>query len=183
MGLPPVLLLHVCSGAVGLLAGTYAIVVREGGRGHAVSGIVFSLTMLSLAASGVYLACLKSQAGNIIGGAVTLYMISTAWVTGRFDCVLAAALAIGSGCLVYGARVASGAVSAHGVPAGMDFFFAFIILTAAVGDIRMLPRGGMSGRHRIARHLWRMCFGLFIASGSFIGRQRIFRRSFNAREY
>jgi len=32
---------------------------------------------------------------------------------------------------------------------------------------RMLVRGGVLGAKRIARHLWRMCFGLFIAAGSF----------------
>jgi hypothetical protein len=31
----------------------------------------------------------------------------------------------------------------------------------------MLARGGVLGAKRIARHLWRMCFGLFIAAGSF----------------
>src|SRR5262250_3774173 len=31
----------------------------------------------------------------------------------------------------------------------------------------MLLRGGVLGTKRIARHLWRMCFGLFIATGSF----------------
>jgi len=34
-------------------------------------------------------------------------------------------------------------------------------------DVRMLARGGVLGARRIARHLWRMCFGLFIAAGSF----------------
>jgi len=39
----------------------------------------------------------------------------------------------------------------------------------------MLVRGGIFGVHRIARHLWRMCFALFIASGSiFIARPQIF---------
>lgn len=31
----------------------------------------------------------------------------------------------------------------------------------------MLVRGGVFGVQRIVRHLWRMCFGLFIATGSF----------------
>jgi hypothetical protein len=31
----------------------------------------------------------------------------------------------------------------------------------------MLVRGGVFGLQRISRHLWRMCFGLFIATGSF----------------
>jgi hypothetical protein len=42
-----------------------------------------------------------------------------------------------------------------------------VMLLAAAGDARMLVRGGVLGAKRIARHLWRMCFGLFIAAGSF----------------
>jgi hypothetical protein len=42
-----------------------------------------------------------------------------------------------------------------------------VLLLAAGGDVRMLLRGGVVGSTRIARHLWRMCFGLFIATGSF----------------
>jgi hypothetical protein len=39
----------------------------------------------------------------------------------------------------------------------------------------MLTRGGIAGRPRIMRHLWRMCFGLFIATGSFfLGQQQVF---------
>ena len=50
-----------------------------------------------------------------------------------------------------------------------------IPMLAAAGDLRMLLRGGISGRPRLARHLWRMCFGLFIASGSFfLGQQQVF---------
>jgi len=46
-------------------------------------------------------------------------------------------------------------------------FMGSVCLLAAAGDVRMLVRGGVAGAKRIARHLWRMCFGLFIASGSF----------------
>jgi hypothetical protein len=63
--------------------------------------------------------------------------------------------------------VRSGASSQDGVPVGMTFFLGSVMLLAAVGDVRMLVRGGVFGAKRIARHLWRMCFGLFIASGSF----------------
>ena len=39
----------------------------------------------------------------------------------------------------------------------------------------MLVRGGISGRPRIVRHLWRMCFGLFFATMSFfVGQQQVF---------
>jgi hypothetical protein len=110
-------------------------------------------------------------------------MIATAWMaarrralrTGILDWAgLSFALCVGTACIVYGVKAANGETH-DGVPAGMDFFLGFVILIAAAGDIRMLVRGGVSGVQRIARHLWRMCFGLFIASGSFfMGRQRIF---------
>jgi hypothetical protein len=61
----------------------------------------------------------------------------------------------------------SGATSQDGVPVGMTFFMGSVCLLAAAGDVRMLLRGGVLGATRIARHLWRMCFGMFIAAGSF----------------
>jgi hypothetical protein len=65
--------------------------------------------------------------------------------------------------------------SIGGVPAGMSFFLGSVALLSAAGDVRMIARGGLFGAHRIARHLWRMCFGLFIVSGSFfLGQQQVF---------
>jgi hypothetical protein len=55
----------------------------------------------------------------------------------------------------------------NGIPAGMIFFLCSIALLAAIGDWRMIRAGGIEGTRRLARHLWRMCFALFIASGSF----------------
>jgi hypothetical protein len=45
--------------------------------------------------------------------------------------------------------------------------FGAVALLATLGDVRMLRAGRLQGPRRIARHLWRMCFGLFIAAGSF----------------
>jgi amino acid permease len=57
----------------------------------------------------------------------------------------------------------------------MQFFMGSVMLLAAAGDIRMLVRGGVFGAKRIVRHLWRMCFGLFVATGSFfLGQQQVF---------
>jgi len=65
--------------------------------------------------------------------------------------------------------------SKDGVPTGMHFFMGSVMLLAAAGDIRMLVRGGVFGAKRIVRHLWRMCFGFFIATGSFfLGQQQVF---------
>lgn len=42
-----------------------------------------------------------------------------------------------------------------------------VMLLAAIGDLRAIRVGGLRGSRRVARHLWRMCFGLFVATGSF----------------
>ena len=42
---------------------------------------------------------------------------------------------------------------------------------ASVGDVRMLRSGRLLGASRLARHLWRMSFALFIAALSFLAGQ------------
>jgi len=55
----------------------------------------------------------------------------------------------------------------NGVPFPMYFFLATVWIVAALGDLRILRFGAPRGGPRLARHLWRMCFALFIAAGSF----------------
>ncbi len=176
----PLLILHILGGTIGLLSGAFAIAVRKGGRLHRVFGNVFTFAMLTLASSGLCLAVLKSQNGNIIGSILTFYMITTAWLAGRrrgIGGLDVAALIVGTGGAT--AIIALGVWTIHhpdkNAPAAMCFFMATVLLFAAAGDIRMLARGSISGRPRITRHLWRMCFGLFIATGSFfLGQQQVF---------
>ena len=179
------LILHVLAGSIGLLTGTLAMVVRKGGNLHRASGNVFTVAMLTLATSAFCLAILKSQQGNVVGSVGTFYLIGTAWLAGRrgertrlidwsalFIGPVGAVAAIALG--IY-TLLNPGGVDKTTAPAGMSFFFGAILLLATAGDIRMLARGGISGRQRITRHLWRMCYGLFIATGSFfLGQQQVF---------
>jgi hypothetical protein len=64
-------------------------------------------------------------------------------------------------------KMRSPAPPEDGVPAGMNVFMGTVMLLAGAGDLRMLLGGGVAGTRRVVRHLWRMCFGLFIAAGSF----------------
>jgi len=64
--------------------------------------------------------------------------------------------------------------SRNGIPAFPFVMFGVVALLAAIGDIRMLRTGVLPGSRRIARHLWRMTFALFIASMSFfIGQAKV----------
>jgi hypothetical protein len=150
---------------------------RKGSPRHVLAGKVFVASMLTMAVGAVYLAIVRDQPNNLSGGILTFYLIGTGWLaarrregeTSRFDWVVPLIpFALGILSWMNGIKVVlSGASSQNGVPVGMMFFMGSVMLLAGGGDVRMLLRGGVFGVKRIARHLWRMCFGLFIAAGSF----------------
>ncbi len=78
--------------------------------------------------------------------------------------------------MTFGVEAASSPTgSKDGLPAGIYFFLGSAALLSAAGDIRMMVGGGVSGAQRIARHLWRMSFALFVASASiFLSRPHLF---------
>jgi hypothetical protein len=171
---------------MGLLSGAVAVTFRKGSRRHGLAGNVFVISMLGMSTAGTYLAFMKHQMNNVFGGVLAFYLVTTAWATARrrdgetgiFDWgALLFALTVGAGIMTYGFEAANSPTGAKdGIPAGMYFFLGSVALLSAAGDIRMLVHGGVFGVHRIARHLfWRMCFSLFIATGSFfLGQQQVF---------
>jgi uncharacterized membrane protein len=173
----PALLVHIAGGTVGLLSGTAAIIFRKGSRRHALAGRIFVVAMLTMGSLAAYLAIVRHQPSNFGGGVFTFYLILTAWLTARredgqtarFDwLLLLMPLTLGTLTWMNGISIVRSKVdSPDGVPVGMTFFMGSVMLLAAAGDVRMLVGGGVAGAKRIARHLWRMCFGLFIAAGSF----------------
>ena len=177
MSYSPILLGHILGGTLGIVSGTAAVVFRKGSRGHVLAGRVFVGSMLTMSAAATYLAIVKHQNSNITGGILTFYLIMTSWLTARrrdgetsrWDwAAMLIPLSVGLLSWMGGISVLrSGRTSQDGVPVGMMFFMGTICLLAAAGDVRMLLRGGVFGAKRLARHLWRMCYGLFIAAGSF----------------
>jgi len=181
----PLLPVHISAGVVGILSGTAAMSFRKGSPRHALAGKIFVIAMMTMSSSAVYLAFMKHQMGNVLGGTFAFYLVTTAWLTAKrgngetslFDWgTLLIPLLVGIGLWISGLQVVYGHVkSTDGVPVGMHFFMGSVMLLAAAGDIRMLVRGGVFGAKRIVRHLWRMCFGLFVATGSFfLGQQQVF---------
>jgi uncharacterized membrane protein len=172
----PILALHISAGIVGLFSGTAAMIFRKGSVRHAQAGNVFVASMLTMAATAIYLAALKHQDSNIGGGILTFYLIGTAWLTARrrdgetspWDWVaMVVPLLLGTLTWMNGVKMLRAGSQQGGFFVGMSFFMGTVLLLAAAGDLRMLLRGGLFGKQRIVRHLWRMCLGLFIATGSF----------------
>jgi uncharacterized membrane protein len=169
--------LHIAGGMVGLLSGAAAMIFRKGSLLHILAGRVFVVAMLTMGTCATWLAILKHDPNNIGGGIMTFYLIMTAWLTARrkdgetsrFDwAALVIPLVLGILTWKNGIDAFRGGTGEkYGVPTGMHLFLGSVLLLAAAGDLRMLLNGGVSGAKRLGRHLWRMCFGLFIASGSF----------------
>ena len=166
---------HFSAGLVALVTGTVALAVAKGGRMHKKSGIVFTVAMIvvGLLASLIYI----YEGKSFIGGIFVVYLVFTATTTvkklpgtGRNLDIALMVLAFTMAILMYWGGTIVWNLPGHmrdGVPAGMMFFLGTISLLAAIGDARMIREGSLRGARRIARHLWRMCFGLFIATGSF----------------
>jgi hypothetical protein len=187
----PILVVHICCGVLGCLSGAAALVLRKGSPAHVWAGRIFVAAMLIMASAGVCLAIAKSRPGDVLGGALTLYLVATSWAIARrrngrpgvFDwCALAAAIALVVFTVTWAVEAATSPTGMkNGYTPGPFVFLGSVCLVAIIGDIRMLARGGVSGVRRIARHLWRMCFALFIASASiFLARQRLFPRFMRA---
>jgi uncharacterized membrane protein len=169
--------IHIIGGSIAIVAGFISVFAVKGLKLHRKSGMIFVYSMVVLSLTGAVIAILRNQPPNIIGGSLALYMVITAFLTvrprdGRSRWIDAAALVVGitvaAAAIKFGFDAANTATgNMNGVPAGMMFFFGAVATLAALGDIRMMRSGGLQGAQRIARHLWRMCFSLFIASGSF----------------
>ncbi len=181
----PILLFHVSAGVISLLSGFLAMAFRKGSVGHRLAGNIFFGSMVVMSAGGAYLAMLKAEHLNGLNGLLALYLVSTGWMAGRrramstgpFDVVaLLLGLGVGAAHWMYGFEAANSATgSKGGYPAAMYFVFGTIAMLCAASDVRMIVRGGVAGTKRIARHLWRMGFVLFMAAGSFYpGQAQVF---------
>jgi hypothetical protein len=176
---------HIVAGGLAIILGGVALIASKGARLHRRSGLLFVYAMLTMGISGSILALRQSLTNaNVLGGFLSAYFVVTALTTVRpasawtrrlnwAALVVAIALSvidIGLGFKAF----ASPGHAIDGVPFFMPFFIATIIALAAAGDIRMMRSGPLRPAPRIARHLWRMCFALFIAAGSFFSiRQRV----------
>lgn len=177
--------IHVAAGALAIVLGAVALSVKKGGTIHRRSGLLFVCAMLVMGFSASILGFRKSPTDpNVFAGFMTAYFVGTALTTVRpvspwtrrinaAALVIPVGLALGS--IMRGVQAFNSPRGfLNGVPFQMHFFLATVLILAAVGDVRIMRVGMPRGGPRLARHLWRMCFALFIAAGSFFSvRERV----------
>jgi uncharacterized membrane protein len=179
------LAIHITAGLIALLTGAVALAVTKGGRVHRRFGTAFAVAMLAMASTGAVMAIyLRPNPANMMGGILTCYLVATGALTFRSAYVasaramtaslLVAAIASAS-CLILGVVAIRMGGAIDGIPSPPIFMFAVVAGLAAIGDARVLRAGGIAGSARLRRHLWRMGFAMFVATGSFfLGQAKLF---------
>ncbi|MEO1136637.1 MAG: hypothetical protein AAFW68_08515 [Pseudomonadota bacterium] len=169
---------HVASGAIAIAAGAVALGARKGAAIHIGAGRVFAAAMIISSALGAVLGLVKADEFYITfhAGVLGVTLILSSWLTAqaRDPRLGRASLAVGIvNVLNVAGLIAAGAYALTlpddlllGFHAADYFFLSGMAGVAALGDVSLLFRKALSDRHRIARHLWRMCLGFFIAAGS-----------------
>lgn len=169
---------HILAGSVALLTGYLALSVTKGSRLHRKSGMLFVGAMLTTATFGLVMAAGRgvAPAVNIPAGLISAYLVVTSLTTVRPPAssarklhvgAMIVALATGLASLTFGFEAIASGGTRLGMPAFPFFLFGLVGITGCVGDMRVLRSGALQGSSRLARHLWRMCFALFIAALSF----------------
>jgi uncharacterized membrane protein len=180
---------HVVAGALAVVCGFAALFVRKGGTLHRRSGRLFVWAMLVMGTTAAILELVRSGGvTNVVAAVLSLYFVGTAltavrpasrWTGAINVAALTVALGLAFAAIAGGVRrINDSGLSPGGVPfrtiGVMSFVLAAALLLAAAGDLRVLRSGMPRGGPRLARHLWRMCFALFIAAGSFFSiRERV----------
>jgi len=156
---------------------------RKGARVHRSAGTVFVISMILMAALADYLAiAIPEQIPNFFVGTFTIYLVATAWtavrrkegsvgVSEKIALLVILCLCVPFAILSF--QLATGsepsfksAVPLEGPVRIAIYTFTLLVAMAAIGDVRLIRSGGITGVRRIGRHLWRMCAGLTFAAGS-----------------
>lgn len=163
--------LHISAAVLALVFGYVALFAAKGSPLHRKTGMLFVSMMVVMSLSAAWIAAITTGGTNVIAGLLTFYFVATGMLTVRraitpgWVTIVGVAVAISVGLLAFRVGVE---MAEQGRPeAAPLFIFGVVAMLAAAGDTRMIRSGGIEGRARIKRHLWRMCFALWVAAASF----------------
>lgn len=172
-----ILPIHVTAGLIAIISGAIAMVVVKGLRIHRKSGMVFVWAMCVMAGTSLFVAADRDQWANFMQGILAFYMVVTGYLAvqpmdptrRRWEVAsLVFALGIVGTYIVFGLAAANSPTGTFShFPPMFYVIFGSIALMGAIGDVRLLRGSALRGGPRLVRHLWRMCFSMFIAAGSF----------------
>jgi hypothetical protein len=188
------IIIHTVAGSIAILSGFAALSMSKGSKAHRTIGNIFVLMLLFLGLTGIYIAFSRSIMLSFVNGIFLCYFVSTAWMAvkrkadtiGKFEWFAFFVALVIVGLLIKFGIDAS--LSPNKKLAGFGpqvfYFFATIATIAALMDLKMLVNRGISEQNRIVRHLWRMCFPMFMATAAFfLGQAKLMPEPIRKIEY
>lgn len=179
------LVMHIAAGALGIMAGFAAILLKKGQRLHKRIGWTFLLSMLVLGASGIIIAIAKNIPLSMLNGGLVCYLVLSSFITIRaktsFKSIINRPL-LGFGLLLVAGysyyfylAVRSSPEQIGGFGPGAFAVFGLITFYALFEDLYFMLCNNMSRKVVLIRHLWRMLFPLFMATAAvFLGQAKLF---------
>lgn len=178
--------IHIAAGLLALLAGAIALWAAKGSPLHRHGGRLFVIAMIVMTVSAAVSAFfLRPHPFNGTAAVLTFYLVCTGMLTVTRPVAAVRGLTTGLALLALAAglhafdlgfeALASPKGHIGGIPAPPLFLFAVVGTAGALLDMRLLRAGHIAGAHRLARHLWRMTFAMWIATMSFfLGQAKVF---------
>jgi len=167
-------LVHVGAAGIGLIAGGIAVSIRKGSGAHKRLGYVFVATMIIMAIPAGLVSYQAGRPFDVLSSLLTCYFVLSGMLAFRPNQKKAttALMCLGVLCVTGYLAVEIGSklfdVRGTDAPIGAGYVFATILALAVRGDVKQLTQP-LSGRQATVRHLWRMCFGLFMATANLFG--------------
>lgn len=158
--------IHTPAGAIGLIASVVIVFAPKGTEFHRKVGNCFTVSMMVMLLSAFVAAILKDSMGDVLLSAVIFYTVSSAWLTARHKKNDTGFLEYAALLLIIAIGVAAIYLHANweeGETPNIYPFWVVLATMCAIGDIRNLRQAGLTGTHRIIRHVWRMSFSLLWA--------------------
>lgn len=170
-----ILAFHIAGGLLAIIAGYAALFAPKGKWLHRRAGLLFVGGMLAMGA-GAAVVGLARDKSTWLGGFVVMYYVLTGMRTmrrvgepTRTDLALTG----------FGVTIALTSLTLTtlylmnpigdtlNIPLPVRLMSPILMLVAVSGDLRERRFGPLTGNRRLARHLWRMCYAMFVATGSF----------------
>jgi hypothetical protein len=171
--------MHMLTGSVVVLSGAMALLLSKGSSQHKMAGRLFVgsiILMGPVVAAEAWLLPGRISSLGILFVFFIIYLVVSAWLTihrsepgiGPLDILAPVfALCISIAGLIMGYDAVSNPSEAEALPPNEAyFFFSALAFVAMLLDANNLKSGGVRGKHRIVRHVWRMSCALFFTTSS-----------------
>jgi hypothetical protein len=173
------MLWHMLIGSAVVCSGLLALLLEKGSVLHRLAGRVFVVSMLLMGpiiAATAWFSPENISSLGILFVFFILYLVVSGWPTTQLSkrnfvvlniTTSLVALCIFVAGLVMGFDKLNNPIVGENVPPDTAyFFFAAIAFIAMLLDIHNLRKGGVVGKHKLVRHVWRMNCALFFATST-----------------